>query len=702
MQTKVHSPSDIPSALSVLEKAFSRKATDPALLSLVSEELLRDLFSRGCEEITVRARVFPFPSAEISAYTPEQLPAPPDEATRMEAEIRRSLLQKYDSYIIRLPARGIERYRIHLTGKNDGDIGNEILEFYQNEENAPGKSTAVLSYLAKRHWLLVSLSMVNKTVKHMCALLLPVFASNIIGALSECHSFWDAPVLWNVFGSVLALVVNLVCATLDNAVYQRFTRRVETGFKMALVRKLQILSTRFHKNTSDGKVLSKLVSDVQFVKLLINENLINVLHLAIDIVFVIVISIRRMPVMLLFYAVVIPLSAGILRHFLSPLRESKADMRRKAEANSAAFKEMLAMDSLTRAEGLQKTEYQNLSGGALSVQSAADYQDRLQIRLNNAGYGVSQGFRLLCLCVAVSLCFAGRISVASVVLFQSLFDTLINSMQRFLDSMPQITQGLDSLDSIHELLSERDIERSGNQHLALPVRGEIEFQNVGYGYDPKRPSVLNGVSFSVPAGSSAAFIGKSGAGKSTILGLMIGLYAPESGRVLIDGCDLALLDKNDFRSHIALVPQQSVLFSGTLWDNLVYGLRYVSTEKVMEVLNSVGLSDLYASHPDGLMRPVFEGGENLSGGQRQRISIARALLRDPAVILFDEPTSALDSESEKEVQQAIEALLGKCTVILVAHRLNTLSHVDAIYEITEERSVRRVTFEETKGATQSD
>ncbi|MCR4707622.1 MAG: ABC transporter ATP-binding protein/permease [Clostridiales bacterium] len=697
MQTKIHSPADIPAAISVVENAFSQSREDTTLFCLVSEELLRDLFSRGCKEVTIRTRTFPFPYAEITARPPEQTPVLLDETARLEAEIRRSLLHKYDSHIAQLPARGMERYRVRPAGKNDGDIGDEILEFYQNEKNAPAKSMAVLSYLAKRYRLLVSLSMVNKTVKHLCALLLPVFASNIIGALSICHSFWDAPVLWNVFGSALALAINLVCATLDNAVYQRFTRRVETGFKMALVRKLQILSTRFHKNTSGGKVLSKLVSDVQFVKLLINENLINVLHLAIDIVFVIVISIHRMPVMLLFYAVVIPLSSGILRHFLGPLRESKADMRRKAEANSAAFKEMLAMDSLTRAEGLQKAEYENLSGGALSVQSAADYQDRLQIRLNNAGYGVSQGFRLLCLCVAVSLCFAGRISVASVVLFQSLFDTLINSMQRFLDSMPQITQGLDSLDSIHELLSERDIESSGDQHLALPVRGEIKFQDVVYGYDPKRPSVLNGVSFSVPAGSSAAFIGRSGAGKSTILGLMIGLYAPESGRVLIDGCDLALLDKNDFRSHIALVPQQSVLFSGTLWDNLVYGLRYVSTEKVMEVLNSVGLSDLYDSHPDGLMRPVFEGGENLSGGQRQRISIARALLRDPAVILFDEPTSALDSESEKEVQQAIEALLGKCTVILVAHRLNTLSHVDAIYEITEERSVRRVTLEEVRG-----
>ena len=706
MRVLVSSPSDLAAALSEIEKrapALSRGGGDPAVCRLVCEELLSSLLSRGCRDISVSFRNFPRPCCEILAAppkTPEALSGE-DEAPRIEAEIRQSLLQKYDGYIVRLPARGGERYRVYPGGRNDGDIAAEILEYYQQENSAGAKSTGVLWHLARRHSGFVSVSMANKTLKHLCALLLPVFASNIIGALSTCRSFFEAPVLLNLLASALALTVNLICATLDNAYYQRFTRRVESGFKMALVRKLQILSARYHKNTPGGKVLSKLVSDVQFVKLLIQENLVNALHLAIDIVFVTVMSIRKMPVMLLFYAVVIPLSTAILRHFMGPLRASKAEMRVKSESSSASFKEMLAMDSLTRAQGLQHTEYQNLSAGVLEVQSAADYQDRLQIRLNNAGYGVSQGFRLLCLCVAVYLAFAGRVSVASVVLFQSLFDALISSLQRFLDAMPQITQGLDSLESIHELLCERDIERSGTERLPQPVRGEIAFSDVTCGYEPDRPPVLRGVSFHIPAGSSAAFIGKSGTGKSTLLSLMVGLYSPQSGQIRIDGRDLDALDKNSFRQHIALVPQQSVLFSGTLWDNLVYGLRYVSTRRVMEALSSVGLTDLITSHPDGLMRPIYEGGENLSGGQRQRISIARALLRDPAILLFDEPTSALDRESEEEVQQAIAGLLGKRTVVLVAHRLNTLQGVDAIYEITPERTVRRISYEEAVASAHS-
>ena len=143
-----------------------------------------------------------------------------------------------------------------------------------------------------------------------------------------------------------------------------------------------------------------------------------------------------------------------------------------------------------------------------------------------------------------------------------------------------------------------------------------------------------------------------------------------------------------------MVPQSSVLFSGTLWDNLVYGLKYVTPARVMEVLRSVGLESLVERHPDGLNRPVYEGGVNLSGGQRQRIAIARALLREPKIILFDEATSALDSASEKEVQAAIDAIMGTCTVLMVAHRLNTIRKADLIYRVEDGKAVLCESFEQ--------
>jgi len=273
--------------------------------------------------------------------------------------------------------------------------------------------------------------------------------------------------------------------------------------------------------------------------------------------------------------------------------------------------------------------------------------------------------------------------VASIVLFASLFDALNNSVQKYLDDVPQITQEMESLTSVDELLGEKDIEKNGSALLPLPVRGEIRFEDVTFRYSPEHPPALCKVNLHVPAGKSVAFVGRSGSGKSTALSLLVGLHSPQEGRITIDGLDLDTLDKNRFRRHIAVVPQTSVLFSGTLWENLVYGLKYVSVDRVMEALRDVGLEELVTGHPDGLLRPICEGGENLSGGQRQRISIARALLRDPGIILLDEATSALDSESEREVQAAIESIMGKCTIIMVAHRLNTIRKADVIYRFED-------------------
>ena len=358
-------------------------------------------------------------------------------------------------------------------------------------------------------------------------------------------------------------------------------------------------------------------------------------------------------------------------------------MRQKTEVVNAAFKEMIGMEYLTRAHGVQKTEYQNISSKVWSVESAAIEQDRLQVRLNNAIYATSQGFRLLCISVALFFAFNGQISVASIVLFASLFDALNNSVQKYLDDVPQITQEMESLTSVDELLGEKDIERNGSALLPLPVRGEIRFEDVTFRYSPEQPPALSKVNLHVPAGKSVAFVGRSGSGKSTALSLLVGLHSPQEGRITIDGLDLDTLDKNRFRRHIAVVPQTSVLFSGTLWENLVYGLKYVSVDRVMEALRDVRLEELVTGHPDGLLRPIYEGGENLSGGQRQRISIARALLRDPGIILLDEATSALDSESEREVQAAIESIMGKCTIIMVAHRLNTIRKADVIYRFED-------------------
>ncbi len=690
----VRQTSDISAACEWAENrliARREKVEDARICALIQEEILRRLLTAGLTELTVLTAGCGTAHIEILAPGPEndltETPGKTD-TERLETEIQSHLLEQFAPNILRDYHNGRNRYRIYPSKLQGAELKDEIFTYYQT---ATAKGNArpfgVIRHIAKKHPAMAVFAVVNRTVKHLCALLLPVFASNIIEALSTCASFFDPIVLWNILGSALSLTINLVCATMDARIYQRFARNVESGFKLAMVQKLQVLSMKYYSETPSGTVLSKLVSDVQFVKMLLCEQFQTVLHPAIDVVFVIIVSLRKLPVMLAFYAVVIPAACLLIRHHMKPIRESKTRMRRKNEYANASFKEMLAMERLNRSHGLHKAEYRSISSKVWDVQISAIEQDRLQVRLNNAGYAAAQGFRLLCLCVAVYLAFRGMITVGAVVLFLSLFDTLINSIQKLLDEMPQITQDLDSLSSINEVLLETDIEKNGTKRLPAPIRGDVEFRNVSFRYDPDKPDTLKEVSFKIPAGTSAALIGQSGSGKTTVLNLLLGLYAAESGSIEIDGIDINDLDKDNYRQHIAVVPQSPMLFSGTLWDNMVYGLQYVPVSQVQKMLKSVALDTLVTEHPDGLMRPILEGGENLSGGQRQRVAIARALLRDPKIILFDEATSALDAESEQEVQKAIDAIMHSCTVLIVAHRLNTIRKVDQIFRIEDGRAV---------------
>ena len=690
--------SEISSAITFLEQAIENC---PMICTLLCEELLSHLVAAGYRDISMCVRRFPRHCVEIrAAGEPDMLATASDrdETSRIEAEIRQSLLDQHAEHIDYRYSKGINQYRVFLDVPEDADLCDELYTFYQNADvDTQRKPLSPLIWLIRLHPLRFALSMFIKAVKHLGALMLPVFAANIIDAAISASSFFTWPVIANILGSVVALLVNLVCFWIDANIYHRFTRAVESAFKMALVRKLQALSLTYHNNVQSGTLLSKLISDVQFIEQLIYERLTDVLHLCVDVVFVIITAWVRFKPMLLFYIILVPAAILFIRRAAKPVLTSKATLRHHTESTNAAFKEMLDMDRLTRAQGMQKTEYNRIFSKVRLVQNAANYYDQLGVWVNNITYGGSQGFRLICLCFAAYLANRGYISVGTVVLFQSIFEMIISSVQKVLDEMPQIVQGYDSLISVNEILFERDVERNGTVQLPEPVQGAIEMRDVVFSYSADQPPVLDKVSLSIPAGSSAAFIGKSGAGKTTLMNLILGLYAKQSGEITIDGIDIDALDKNSFRRHVAVVPQNTVLFSGTLWDNLVYGLKYVSLERVMAVIRRVGLDDLLESLPDGLNSQIYEDGGNLSGGQRQRIAIARALLRDASIILFDEATSALDSDSERQVQSAIDAVMAECTVIMVAHRLNTLRKVDRIYRIEDGKATPCNSFEEIIG-----
>jgi ABC-type multidrug transport system fused ATPase/permease subunit len=270
------------------------------------------------------------------------------------------------------------------------------------------------------------------------------------------------------------------------------------------------------------------------------------------------------------------------------------------------------------------------------------------------------------------------------------------------DLYAQLQKTVGASERILEILDEpSEVNATEEVPLFVPVHGHVRFDDVRFSY-PSRPdiAVLKGISLDVAAGHKIALVGQSGAGKSTIVQLLMRYYAIGSGKVTIDGRDLAGFNVTELRKNIAVVPQEVMLFGGTILENIQYGKPGATEAEVREAARKANALQFVESFPEGFQTIVGERGVKLSGGQRQRIAIARAILKDPAILILDEATSSLDAESERLVQEALDKLMQDRTTIIIAHRLATIRKVDTIYVIREGQIAESGTHDEL--ATQED
>jgi ABC-type multidrug transport system fused ATPase/permease subunit len=277
----------------------------------------------------------------------------------------------------------------------------------------------------------------------------------------------------------------------------------------------------------------------------------------------------------------------------------------------------------------------------------------------------------------------GAITIGELISF-ILYTTLIGgSIAGLGDLYGQLQRAFGASERILSILeeeSELDPAAHYQRRPELPIRGSIDLEDVFFSYPSRSDvTVLKGINFSIGQGEKVALVGHSGAGKSTITQLLLRFYETDRGRILVDGEDIRQHDLTAYRQHIGIVPQEVILFGGTIRENIAYGRQGASPEEVREAARLANALDFIESFPEEMETLVGERGVKLSGGQRQRIAIARAILKNPKILILDEATSSLDAESEHLVQQALDTLMENRTTIIIAHRLATIRKVDTIY-----------------------
>ena len=580
---------------------------------------------------------------------------------------------------------------LNLRAPKGIDVESWFIECYKKHKGHPMQ---ILLGLYKGNYHKFFLAVIFFFIKHAPVWVLPIVTANIINDITS-----GSPETYqNIIIQAMIMIVLVALNIPMNYMYTRYkslaTRYAETGLRRALVRKLQQLSISYHKETQSGRLQSKIMRDVEAVETLSTQMFLSILNIALNIAIALIVTINKSLVVFIFFLLTTPIAAATMVFFRNVMKKRNNEFRKEMEETSARVMEMVELIPVTRAHALEEEEVQKMSGQLFAVAEKGYRLDVIQSLFGSVGWAIFQIFQVVCLGFTGFLAIKGTVMPGDITLYQSYFATIVSQVSSLMSLIPTIAKGIESVNSIGEVLLEDDIEQNEGKEIIKDIYGEFDFKDVTFRYNNIDRPVLHNLNLHVDKGETIALVGESGAGKSTILNLVIGFNQVNSGEVLIDGHNMKDIDLRSYRKYLAVVPQTSILFSGTIRDNITYGVDNVDEATLDEIVKAANLTDLFNSLPDGLDTMVGEHGGKLSGGQRQRISIARALIRNPKVIVLDEATSALDSISEKLIQEALNNLTKDRTTFIVAHRLSTIKDADKIAVIADGHCVEYGTYDE--------
>ena len=619
----------------------------------------------------------------------------------IEQKLRNAIIESHADKITTKFDERKKRLSIVITvkKKRGRDYEEEIEQFYASHKGNPPSSWEQIRFLLKQHGWGFFVSFLIKVVRSSPMIVIPIVTANIIdlvvspGGLSSNLSQF----LTNMLVGVLSLFLNIIFSYIESIYFRDICRAISESLRNVMVRKLQLLSILYHNDTRTGMLTNKLMVSITDIE---ESMIILIGELSIVIAYCLaatVLSLIYCPLMTLFFVVFIPFSVWVVAASMKPVRKRNKDMRKSVEETNAAVTEMLGLVEISRVHGLEENEASRMGRYVERIRQSGRRLDITSQVTGSVSWVLLQFFQLMALAFSAYLASKGIINVGSIALFQSYFSMTVNRLSSFINTIPRCAKGIDAFTGISEVLCADADEHSGTK-TPHAFRGEIGFSDVCYRYPGMDADTLKHLTIHIPPKTSLAFVGKSGSGKSTIIKLIMGLMLPDSGLLKVDGISIADMNLKHYRKHISVVPQNTVLFSGTIYQNLTYGFPYVERSLVESLIEKIGLKDMIDSLPAGLDSYITESASNLSGGQKQRLAIVRALLRDPEILILDEPTSALDVESSRCIESLLSDIKGTRTIIMVAHRLLSVADFDKIAVLDDGRLAEEGSYRELMAA----
>ena len=565
------------------------------------------------------------------------------------------------------------------------------------------QKTYTNSYLLKRflpyygkYYPTLILDLICAGFSTMCDLVLPIILRYLTNTARQDLSLLTVKLILTL-GVIFVLL--RVVDTIANYYMQNIGHvmgaQIETDMRYDIFSHIQQLPYSYYNTNKSGQILSRITTDLfdvtEFAHHCPEEFFIAVVKLVVS--FVILININITLTLTIF--IMIPIMVFFMSSANNHMRKAQKEQRNHVGEINSGIENNILGAKVVKSFANEELEVKKFHKENLRF---LDIKKEFYKHMSNfqVVYRIFDGIMYLTVIVLGSYYMkVGKINAGDMFLYTLYINMLLNTVKKIVDYMEQFQRGMTGIERFIEIMDvKNDIVDKENAKVLTDVSGDIEFENVSFAYPDSDAKVLDDISFSINKGENIAIVGSSGVGKTTISNLIPRFYEVSEGAILIDGTDIRDIKQKSLRDNIGIVQQEVYLFSGTIYENIVYGKKDASFEDIKKAAEMAGAYDFIMELPDKFDTYIGERGTKLSGGQKQRISIARVFLKNPPILILDEATSALDNNSEAIVQQSLEILSKGRTTITIAHRLSTIRNASKILVLTENGIEESGTHEE--------